>query len=130
MAHAEYFYTAQDVEASLEPERWDVHIAEARPREVTDPEGQTITVNDVVVRALPLQVTAAAQIRITSCSRERCGRSWLPVIPTRYRSMKMRAVLEPPYREVPRLLDVPGRRSSKCIRGGPVEIVDSSNVMR
>ena len=26
-------------------------LAEARPREVTDPEGQTITVNDVVVRA-------------------------------------------------------------------------------
>jgi 2-polyprenyl-3-methyl-5-hydroxy-6-metoxy-1,4-benzoquinol methylase len=47
----EYFYTAEDVEASLEPERWDVRVAEARPREVTDPQGQAITVHDVVLRA-------------------------------------------------------------------------------
>jgi SAM-dependent methyltransferase len=47
----EYFYTAEDVEASLEAERWDVHVAEARPRAVTDPEGQAITVHDVVLRA-------------------------------------------------------------------------------
>ncbi len=46
----EYFYTAQDVEASLEPARWDVHVAEARPREVTDPDGQAIIVHDVVLR--------------------------------------------------------------------------------
>jgi SAM-dependent methyltransferase len=47
----DYFYTAEDVTASLEPERWDVAVAEARPREVSDPDGQTITVHDVVVRA-------------------------------------------------------------------------------
>ena len=47
----DYFYTAEDVTASLEPERWEAVIAEARPREVSDPQDRIITVHDVVVRA-------------------------------------------------------------------------------
>ena len=47
----EYFYTAQDVVASLEPQYWDVLVEDARARAVPDPAGQTITVHDVVVRA-------------------------------------------------------------------------------
>jgi SAM-dependent methyltransferase len=48
----EYFYTAEDVAAILEPERWEVLVTEARPRAVADPEGRTITVHDSILRAL------------------------------------------------------------------------------
>ena len=47
----EYFYTADDIIASLDAANWDVHVAEARPREVTDPDDRPITVHDVILRA-------------------------------------------------------------------------------
>lgn len=47
----DYFYTADDVAASLEPEHWNVVVAEARPREVLDPDERTITVHDAILRA-------------------------------------------------------------------------------
>ncbi len=47
----EYFYTAEDITASLEPERWNVVVAESRAREIVDPAGQTITIHDVILRA-------------------------------------------------------------------------------
>ena len=47
----EYFYTAEDITASLEANRWDVRVAESRARETSDPTGQTITIHDTIVRA-------------------------------------------------------------------------------
>jgi SAM-dependent methyltransferase len=47
----EYFYTADEVAASLVPARWEVLVAEARAREITDPAGQTITLHDAILRA-------------------------------------------------------------------------------
>ncbi len=69
----DYFYTAEDVTASLEPDCWDVHVAEARPRAVTDPEGQPVTVHDVVLRACRREEPPRRD-EVTSYSRERCGR--------------------------------------------------------
>jgi SAM-dependent methyltransferase len=47
----ELFYTPEEIAASLEPQRWEVLVATARPREITDPAGQTITIHDTIVRA-------------------------------------------------------------------------------
>jgi SAM-dependent methyltransferase len=45
------FFTADQLAANLESERWDILVAEARPRRVTDPQGQQITIHDSVLRA-------------------------------------------------------------------------------
>jgi hypothetical protein len=45
------FFTADDLAAELESGRWDILVAEARPRPATDPQGQQITVHDTVLRA-------------------------------------------------------------------------------
>jgi SAM-dependent methyltransferase len=45
------FFTAEEVTDSLDPDRWDVLVADARPRPASDPEGQEITIHDAVLRA-------------------------------------------------------------------------------
>ena len=47
----EMFFTAEEVADSLEPGQWDVLVAEARPRRVSDPDGQEVTIHDAVLRA-------------------------------------------------------------------------------
>jgi SAM-dependent methyltransferase len=45
------FFTAEQVADSLDPDQWDVLVADARPRHASDPEGQEITIHDSVLRA-------------------------------------------------------------------------------
>ena len=47
----EMFFTAEEVADSLAPGQWDVLVAEARPRSVSDPDGQEVTIHDAVLRA-------------------------------------------------------------------------------
>jgi SAM-dependent methyltransferase len=47
----ELFYTAEETAGSLDPGRWDVLVADARPRLATDPDGQEVTIHDAVLRA-------------------------------------------------------------------------------
>lgn len=48
----ELFFEPADVVAALDPDGWDVPVAEARPRPAADPEGREITIRDTVVRAV------------------------------------------------------------------------------
>lgn len=48
----ELFFDPEEVVAALDPEAWDVRVAEARPRPATDPDGREITIRDTVVRAV------------------------------------------------------------------------------
>ena len=43
--------TAEEVAASLDPHRWDIAVAEVRPRSVTRHDGHEITIRDAVLRA-------------------------------------------------------------------------------
>jgi SAM-dependent methyltransferase len=45
------YFTAGEVAAALDPDRWDVLVAQSRPRSAIDPDGQQITVSDAVLRA-------------------------------------------------------------------------------
>jgi SAM-dependent methyltransferase len=45
------FFTAEEIADSLDPEQWDVLVADTRPRSASDPEGQEITIHDAVLRA-------------------------------------------------------------------------------
>src|SRR3954447_408204 len=47
----ERFFTAQEVAAALDPDAWDVLVAEGRPRPAAVHEGHDIDVHDAVVRA-------------------------------------------------------------------------------
>lgn len=47
----ELFFTAEDVAALLDPHDWEIVVSEARGRDVTDPEGCTVTIHDAVLRA-------------------------------------------------------------------------------
>ena len=47
----EVFYTADEIAAQLEPADWDIIDAGAFARGAVDPDGQTITVHDTVLRA-------------------------------------------------------------------------------
>lgn len=47
----ELLYTAEDLATSLDPLLWQVVTADTPGREVTDPQGQTVTVHDTVFRA-------------------------------------------------------------------------------
>lgn len=47
----ELFFAPEDVVAALDPDGWDVLVAEARPRPAVDPDGREITIRDTVVRA-------------------------------------------------------------------------------
>jgi 2-polyprenyl-3-methyl-5-hydroxy-6-metoxy-1,4-benzoquinol methylase len=50
-APAEVYFTAEEVAASLDPDHWDIAVAEARSRSVTDHDGHEITLRDAVLRA-------------------------------------------------------------------------------
>ncbi|MCW2912777.1 MAG: SAM-dependent methyltransferase [Actinomycetia bacterium] len=45
------FFTAEEVADSLDPDQWDVLVADARPRPASDAEGLEITIHDAVLRA-------------------------------------------------------------------------------
>lgn len=45
------YFTADEVALSLDPDRWDVLVADARPRSARDPEDREITIHDAVLRA-------------------------------------------------------------------------------
>lgn len=47
----EAYAPAEQFAAMLPPDRWEILIAEARPREVADPAGNRVTVNDAILRA-------------------------------------------------------------------------------
>jgi SAM-dependent methyltransferase len=47
----ELFFTPEELAAALDPARWEVLVADARPRLARDPEGNQITVDDAVLRA-------------------------------------------------------------------------------
>jgi predicted methyltransferase len=46
----ELYFTAEEVAAGLDPDQWDVLVADARPRPATDPDGHGITIHDAVLR--------------------------------------------------------------------------------
>lgn len=45
------YFTAEEIADSLDPDQWDVLVADARPRLASDPEGQETTIHDIVLRA-------------------------------------------------------------------------------
>jgi SAM-dependent methyltransferase len=45
------YVTAEQIAASLDPDRWEIAVAETRPRQETDPEHRKVTVSDTVLRA-------------------------------------------------------------------------------
>ncbi|GAB2933232.1 class I SAM-dependent methyltransferase [Micromonospora polyrhachis] len=49
-AGPEVHFTAEEIAASLDPDRWDILVAEARSRSVTDHGGREITIRDAVLR--------------------------------------------------------------------------------
>lgn len=50
-AAPEVHFTAEEITAGLDPDRWDIAVAEARSRSATDPDGHEITIRDAVLRA-------------------------------------------------------------------------------
>ncbi|MBB5155636.1 class I SAM-dependent methyltransferase [Saccharopolyspora phatthalungensis] len=50
-AAQEVYFTAEEVAAGLDPDRWDIAVAETRTRRDTDHNGQEITRRDAVLRA-------------------------------------------------------------------------------
>jgi hypothetical protein len=50
-AAPELLFTAEQLVDLLDPDGWDVLVAGARPRRVTDPDGNEITIHDAVLRA-------------------------------------------------------------------------------
>lgn len=48
---ANILFTAEELVAVLDPDTWEVLVAEARPRETAGPDGDPVTLHDVVVRA-------------------------------------------------------------------------------
>jgi hypothetical protein len=48
----EMFFTAEQVADSLDPDQWEVLVADTRPRPASDPEGRDVTIHhDAVLRA-------------------------------------------------------------------------------
>jgi SAM-dependent methyltransferase len=47
----ELYFTAEEIAADLDADRWDVVVAEARPRPATGHDGQEVTLHDAVLRA-------------------------------------------------------------------------------
>jgi SAM-dependent methyltransferase len=47
----ERFFTAAEVAATLDPDRWEIVAAERRPRTTLDPEGHEATIHDAVLNA-------------------------------------------------------------------------------
>jgi len=50
-AEPDLYFTPEELVAALDPDSWDVLVAEAVPRAVTDPEGRPATIHDTVLRA-------------------------------------------------------------------------------
>lgn len=48
----ELFLRAEEIAATLEPDRWRPEVVGAFPRPFTDPDGRAITIHDAVVRAV------------------------------------------------------------------------------
>lgn len=46
------FRTAEDMAAELDPQTWRVEVADASPREVSDPDGNVVTIHDARLRAV------------------------------------------------------------------------------
>ena len=47
----EMFFTAEEVAAELDERRWEILVAETRPRTTTDAEGKVVAIHDSVLRA-------------------------------------------------------------------------------
>ena len=47
----ELYLTAEEVAAELDPELWEIAVAEARPHRATDPHGHDVAVREAVLRA-------------------------------------------------------------------------------
>jgi SAM-dependent methyltransferase len=47
----ELFYTAQELQASLDPSGWEIITAAAPPRTITGPDGTPVTIRDTVLHA-------------------------------------------------------------------------------
>jgi SAM-dependent methyltransferase len=47
----DFFYTAEQVAATLDPDDWEIVVAAASGRQATDPDGQPVTIRDAVLRA-------------------------------------------------------------------------------
>lgn len=45
------YFTAEDIAATLDPDRWQILICGTRPRVVTDREGRTVTIHDTILKA-------------------------------------------------------------------------------
>ncbi len=45
------FFTAEEIAGALPPDRWEVLVADARPRTAVDPDGREVTIHDAVLRA-------------------------------------------------------------------------------
>jgi SAM-dependent methyltransferase len=45
------FFTGSDLEADLDPVRWEIIVNAERERDATDPDGHTVTIHDTVLRA-------------------------------------------------------------------------------
>jgi len=50
-AEPDLYFTPEELVAALDPDSWDVLVAEAVPRAVTDPDGRPATIRDTVLRA-------------------------------------------------------------------------------
>nr|MDT0659025.1 bifunctional NAD(P)/FAD-dependent oxidoreductase/class I SAM-dependent methyltransferase [Micromonospora sp. DSM 115978] len=48
----ELMFTAERVAAGLDPDQWEIVVADAPQRQTRDPEGRTITIRDAVLRAV------------------------------------------------------------------------------
>lgn len=48
---AEVHFTAEEIAAGLDPNRWDIAVAEARSRSTSGPDGHETTICDAVLRA-------------------------------------------------------------------------------
>lgn len=51
MHYPEMMFTAEQVAADLDPQRFEVLVAQARPRTAVDPQGHEISVHDAVLLA-------------------------------------------------------------------------------
>jgi SAM-dependent methyltransferase len=47
----ELFFTAEEIATGLDPDQWDIAVAEARPRSADDPDGHEVTIHDAVLCA-------------------------------------------------------------------------------
>jgi len=50
--HPEMLFTAEEVAATLDPEAWEVVVADAPGRPFTDPADDVVTVHDALLQAM------------------------------------------------------------------------------